>query len=97
MGLHSFFGSYLNQDYDLLHETSEGCVADFAEHHGVEEVMATRRQLVQLLEPTGNDDDALRNAIRELGCGWVPPDINGLRALLESAVVRWGDATASAV
>jgi hypothetical protein len=97
MGLDNFFGSYLNQDFDLLHGTPEGCVAAFAQHQGPEEVATARRQLVQLLESTRSNDEALRRSVRALDCGWVPADIASLRALLEGAVVAWAEATASAV
>jgi CdiI immunity protein len=88
MSLENFFLSYLNTDFDLIDGTPEAGVEAFVRYQPADEVRQARAELVDLLERTRTDDDALLAAVYDLGCG-VVMDARAMRHLLDGAVERW--------
>lgn len=88
MSLENFFLSYVNTDLDLIDGTPEAGVEAFVRYQPVDEVRQARTELIDLLERTRSDDDALLAAVYDLGCG-VVMDARAMRRFLDGAVQRW--------
>ncbi len=79
--LRRFLIGYLHQDFALEHGSAEGGARAYAAAARPAERRRAAAQLRRVIEES-DGLEPLRAALSRLGCGWRPPDLEAVRAVL---------------